>query len=125
MKKLDKDYVEYDKFGLKKVRCMNCGTPVAKRAGIPTGHGRVVQIGIQRLPNWRQVKFEVKIDENPTYIEPIICAECIKYELDISYILDQVKLGYEKEMKSAQKSEDQINRHMKKINTIKFERQVK
>lgn len=126
MKKIDKDYVEYDQFGLKKVRCMNCGTPVATRAGIPTGHNRVVQIGLKRLSNWRQLQFNVEIDGKPTYIEPIVCAQCEKHEeIDVDRIMEQVKIGYETDMKAANKSKDQIDRHMKKIKSMKFEGRVR
>lgn len=96
------NYVEYDEYGLKKVKCMNCGTPVAERSYMEVPDRadpkKSVRVAImQKLSNWRQTQ-KVSVVKNgvKSYIQPIVCAECENVDMDkdstITKVLNAMKL---------------------------------
>jgi len=94
-----KEYIEFDKYGLKEVRCMLCGTVVAERKYTevpdPRNHNKTITImSVQRKSNWRQPqKVEIEIDGVESYLEPIVCANCRHKDLNTDEILEQERLG--------------------------------
>jgi len=64
------DYIEFDEYGLKEVRCMICNTPVAERTYIemPDMHDPMKKVNVmtvRRNSNWRQPqKVEIEMDGN-------------------------------------------------------------
>jgi len=105
------DYLEYDEFGLKSVKCMRCGTEVAGRSYVEvpskTEVGKMEKaLTFKQYSNYRQAKLEMydKDGKYHSYIEPIVCAGCEKEDLDCHGILNHVIEGLDKAMVSAGRS---------------------
>lgn len=113
-----KDYLEYDDFGILKVKCMRCNTPVATRA-LAKVEGREV-MAMRRLPNWRQVRIELN---NGTYAEPIVCVDCAPY-LDDEKALEQIKKGWVSELRGSGKSEASIKIHSDRVKSLAIKKKL-
>jgi len=77
-------YIDYDELGMKTIRCMECGTPVAERViksvkikSIPPRTENV--LAMKQLSSWRRKRMNV---EGGAYVDLILCAECIEKKID-------------------------------------------
>ena len=114
------EYTEYDEFGLKEVRCMNCNTVVGKRtyteSPSKTEMGEMVNVLVFRqLPNLRHgKKIKIKYGGIRSYIEPIICVECEKLELNEQILIDVAQEGLEREYRKVKgKSKQETKSYFK------------
>lgn len=113
-------YVEYDELGLLEVSCMNCGNPVAVRTvktvkikSIPPKELNV--IAMKRLSSWRRKKY---ILDDGSYMEIILCSECIDTEIDSEKIEKALEKGWEAELKHENKSDKEIKSYIKNLPKI-------
>lgn len=124
-----KSYVEYDEFGVKQVNCMNCGEVVAAKTYVELPDreniGKKVKVmAIQRLGNWRQVRVNLE-DENGkphSYMEPIVCAECVNADLDTNNIMKLVRKGWRADMEYAGKTDYRIRKYLKSMDGVRIKR---
>ncbi|MEE9354205.1 MAG: hypothetical protein V3U75_01310 [Methylococcaceae bacterium] len=115
------DYIEYDEYGIREVKCMNCGEVVAGRTYMELPSrvevGKTVNVlTMKRHSNWRQIKVDLS---DGTFAEPIVCASCEHKDIDMENIEGQMKLGWEKELRFAGKSESEISKHKQHIKKLK------
>jgi len=107
MAEYSEDYVEFDKLGIKEVRCMKCNTPVAVRDH--TGIGDENVLAMRKLSNWRQVRIELN---NGSYAEPIFCVQCAS-NIDEKKTISQIKKGWQIELKAKGFNDDEIKEKLK------------
>ena len=114
------DYIEFDKYGLKEVRCMLCGTVVADRQyneiPDPRDDNKTINVmSVERNSSWKQPqKVEIEIDDLRSYVEPIVCANCEDKDLNSETILEQIKKGWDIERKAIGKLPKKIKIKLKK-----------
>jgi hypothetical protein len=124
----DTDYLEYDDLGLKEVRCMVCKKPVAKRTYVQMdkrdSSGQLVNVmTVQRLPQWRQLKFNVVLqDGTKGYLEPIVCASCLGKNIDKDALLSEVVKGWEMGLRNKNPDERAISEKMATMNRVALDR---
>ena len=115
------NYIEFDKYGLKEVRCMLCGTVVADRQyneiPDPRDHDKTINVmSVQRNSSWKQPqKVEIEIDGVRSYLEPIVCANCEDKDLNSETILEQTKKGWDIASKA-------LGKLPKKIKSLKLKK---
>lgn len=108
-----KDYVEWDEFGMSRVRCMCCNTPVIERAyksmrSVKDPTKSVEVMVLRRLPNHREVI--VTLSDGSTTGLPH-CAACATHPDPVDYVEAQ-KLRLktlEKEMQESGKPTQYID----------------
>lgn len=56
----DKDYMEYDEFGIVRIRCMNCGTPIVERTytDLPSKNDPKVKVPVMA---WRRLSVHCEV----------------------------------------------------------------
>jgi len=115
-------YITFDEFGITEIRCMCCDTPVASRTYMelfsridPSKKEKVM--AMSRFSNWRQIKVNLS---DGTYCNPIVCSDCEKdeEEYDWSQLSDQMKKGWESEMKFAGYSKETIKEHKVRVKKL-------
>jgi hypothetical protein len=121
------DYVEYDEYGLKEVRCMKClDTVVAQRSYIELpnkkyGEDPVNVLTMKKNSNWQQPsKVEVEIDGVSSFVEPIVCSACVNEDLETEDVMDQIVNGWGIELKHVKKWKDKDINDYKKKKKIKI-----
>lgn len=116
-----KDYIDIDEFGIKEIRCMNCGATVAARGYVdmPSNEeeGKTEKVmAFQRWSNWAQVKVDL---EDGSYANPIVCADCVNREVDLNKVSAQMAVGEEKSMKFQGKDPKEIKWKMENYRKAK------
>lgn len=120
------DYIEFDDFGVKEVRCMNCGVIVGKRTYVEVENKNKpgVKVNVLTFKMWsnsRRVRFP--LSDNRRTIKAFLCIDCEKIKPDIDLIENQVLKGLELEMKH--RGEKNISAKMKeKKKFFKLKREV-
>ncbi len=105
------DYVEFDEFGLKELRCMNCKIPIAGRTYITlpsrSEPGKTENVlAMSRYANHKQVGVNLS---DGTYAELPVCSECaLKPALDVLELSNQLLAGWELELFAAGKSRSDV-----------------
>jgi len=109
-------YVDYDECGVVEIRCMNCGTPVAKRTyktlvikSIPPREEKV--LAVRWLSNRRKKKY---ILEDGSYMEAIVCSDCVDMDIDPKKIEKSVEDGWVKTWEHENKEQKEIEKLKKK-----------
>ncbi|MEO0215655.1 MAG: hypothetical protein ABIL14_01390 [candidate division WOR-3 bacterium] len=111
-------YISFDEFGITEIRCMCCGEPVAQRTYVevqsrvdPSKKEKV--LAISRFSNWKQIN--VRLSDG-TSCSPIVCTDCNNHPdpWDYNQLMDQVKRGWEEELKFAGKDQRQL-KHLKHL----------
>lgn len=113
-------YVKYDNLGILEVCCMNCGNPVAIRTvksvkikSIPPKELNV--IAMKRLSSWRRKKY---ILDDGSYMEIILCSECVDIKIDFKKIEEAIKEGWKAALKQENKSNKEIKKYIKGLPKI-------
>lgn len=112
-----RDYVDFDENGPKEVRCMKCGTQIAKRL-----FGKMRQNA-----SFRQVRIAFKIrkpgdaEYHGSYFDAMVCGDCAKGELDNQELLQCVRAGWEKEQTYLEWTEEQKAKYQEQYNDIVME----
>jgi hypothetical protein len=120
------DYIEYDDYGIVEIRCMSCKIAVAGRTYIElpsrTEAGKKEKVlTMKRYSNWKQIKVDLS---GGTFAEPICCVDCVKGDIDLAEIESQMKKGWKKELIFAGRDKTDLEKHDKKVKTIKIKRRV-
>ena len=108
----DKDYLEYDEYGLKEVRCMRCNTPVKRRYIDPVTmpDGRTIGVyKIKTLSNFVPAPFTLS---DGSYTNILLDKDCAK-KIDnspeeVEGMGKQFRKGFELEAAGARRSKDEI-----------------
>lgn len=125
------DYVEYDEYGLLRVRCMICGVLVGERGyrEMPDKKniGKTVQVmGFRRFSNWRQRRMLREVDGvGNTHVEPIVCVNCLNAKVNTEKLNDQIRDGMLKEMEHTGKPEAVIDAYKERHKKITITKEVK
>lgn len=107
----DKNYLEYDEYGLKSVNCMRCNKPVKIREYKEVEHnGKLINIAyIKELNDFKPTPFMLS---NGSYTNILLCTNCAKNkennEEEQKGMTKQFKRGHELEAKYAKKSNIEI-----------------
>ncbi len=104
------EYLEFDEYGLKEVRCMRCLTqPIMKRSYIEMpdkiDKGKMVQVMcMEKLASFNQpVQVEIEIDGNKSYYEPMVCSACKTKDLTTDDMVENLVDGWGLEMRKVNK----------------------
>lgn len=118
----DKDYLEYDEYGLKEVRCMKCDVPIKKR-GIrqhTLKDGRTINVYyVKTLSNFTPVPYELS---NGSFTHILMCKDCARTHVDIPEerlgMASQLRKGWVLEARGARRSQKEINAIEKRMEGI-------
>jgi hypothetical protein len=109
----DKDYLEYDEYGLKEVRCMRCNKPIKQRDVIERKlpDGRIYHVyAMKTLSNFRAVPYSLS---NGTFTNILLDVDCAKVHVpsdaERAGMISQFKKGHEIEAIAAKRSQGEIN----------------
>lgn len=124
MSDYDHDYAEFDEYGLCRIRCQCCGTPIAERTYIDVpskldGSKKIQAAVMGRNSSWREVW--VRLSNGGNAIMKV-CKVCEKKEIDAptgEKIMAQFKRAWEKENGHGSPSPDEVKKH-----TARFEKVV-
>lgn len=119
-----KSYIDYNEYGIKEIRCMNCDTPVATQGEVYIPFTSRTTIGTYHLSNYTQIRLDVKIDGRKTFINPIICKSCASKDVDEEKIITQVIAGWNDEMTYQGKNEREKDKYLEKMSKIVVEKRV-
>jgi len=114
-----KDYIEYDEYGPKRVGCMMCGETVKQRSYVEIEDklnvGAKVQVmTVLAMGNLRQKRINIDVGGKPhSYMDAILCAECINKDCDHDAIMRQARIGWKKEMEFTGVSGIKVDMRMK------------
>ncbi len=124
----DKDYLEYDEYGLKEVRCMRCGVPIKKReifAKTVNYRGTIQTIGvyaIKSLSNYTPIPYTLSDGSYTNILMDKDCAEKhVNSTEEMVGMESQFKKGHELEAIGTGRSQKEINdikNRMEKIKVI-------
>lgn len=122
-----RDYIDIDDFGIKEIRCMNCGVTVTDRTYLKmpskTEPGKFENVLVmKRHSTWAQIKVDL---DDGTYAEPIVCKECSVIDVDLDEIDRQMKVGWEKELRHSGRERGEIEKHKDRVNKIKIKGRTK
>ena len=111
----NKDYLEYDEFGLKQVNCMRCNIPVKVRKAVDG------ILAMSTMSHFAPVPFTLS---DGSYTNILMCEDCRKKydETEIKEMEKQFHKGYELEAigeKRSKKEVDFIKGKMKKLKFVK------
>lgn len=115
------DYIEFDEFGLKELRCMNCKHQIAGRTYIElpsrTDPSKKVNVlAMTRFSNHAQVRVDLS---DGTYADIPVCSMCTSSVLDLDGISKQLLIGWEKEMFFANKSRFDVAQMKKRCRRLR------
>lgn len=109
----DKDYLEYDDFGLVEVRCMKCNVPIKKRViRLHTlEDGRTINVyAVKTLGNFNPVPYELN-DGSFTHI--LMDKDCARKHVDTlaerQGMASQLRKGWVLEAEGAKRSRKEID----------------
>ena len=119
-----KDYIEYDGYGLKEVRCMRCDSPVKKRGIVehilPDG-GKVNVYAVKTMSNFSPVPFTLS---DGSFTNILMCRDCNKKYTDNGEerkgMEKQVRRGLELEAIGKGRSREEIGAIRKRAEKIKI-----
>jgi hypothetical protein len=120
-------YVDYDDYGLKEVRCMNCNTVIASRSYLEvpsrTEEGKMVNVQTMKMHgNFRQIPVNLS---DKTWANLKVCQGCENKDLDMEKMGNKIKDAWLKEMKHCHTPQKQVDEHKKKVKKLKVEGRVK
>ena len=103
-------YVEYDDLGVVKIRCMNCGIPVAMRTykkvalkGVPPKEINVMTV--QPLDSFRKKKYNIGTHG---YVEVMLCSECVNLSPDPEKMEKAIADGWKDTWRYEKKTKEEI-----------------
>ena len=109
----DKEYLEYDKYGLKKVGCMRCNIPIKKRKVVKEekGSGEIINVyAIQTLKAFTPVPYDINTG---SYTNILMCDECARghsnTEEERKGMALQLKRGWVGEVVNSKRSQKEID----------------
>src|SRR3990167_9318840 len=118
MKPFEHDFAEYDEFGLVRIRCMSCATPIAERSYVEVrsklDSAKMVNVlAMKRLSNWRDVSVDLS---DGSYTNIKMCKECEHTDIAKAgkKIMAQIRRGWDKEMDDAHVPVRERARHQEK-----------
>lgn len=118
----DKDYLEYDEYGLVEVRCMKCNIPIKKRDVVrhTLRDGRTVNVyAIKTLSNFVAVPYELN---NGSFTNILMDKGCARKHTDVlaerQGMADQLRKGWVLEAKGTKRSQKEIKDLEKRIEEI-------
>lgn len=122
----DKDYLEFDSYGLITIGCMRCNEPIAKRTYIEmpdrtNPKAKVNVVTMQKMGNWQQVKILLS---DGSYADPMFCIDCSKHPIDGVGLMKQINGGWKKHMKVVRKSQEDIDKFIEKKKNLKVLRRA-
>ncbi len=122
----DKDYLEYDEYGLKEVRCMRCNIPIKKRDTIPhkLPSGEIIGVlAIKTLSHFVPVPYELS---DGSFANILMCKDCAKEHVgtDIERIgmQEQFRSGFALEAAGKKRSKEEIDHIKEKYKNMKVVR---
>ncbi len=117
----DKEYIEYDEYGLKEVRCMRCGVPIKRREVVEREirkgkWTRIVNVfAIKTLSNFVPVPYTLS---DGSYTNILMDKDCAKKHInspeEMVGMENQFKKGHELEAIGTGRSQKEVN-HIKKM----------
>lgn len=116
------DYLEFDEFGIEKIRCMSCKAEIVRRSYVevqsktdPSKTEKV--LAMTRLGNYTQVKVNMS---DGTYCEILCCKSCStsEKELDLPALMLQIKKGWLLEEQWAGRPQSQIDLQLSKYEGV-------
>lgn len=115
------NYIKYDAFGVKLIRCMNCGLPIVirryvkiKNPNIKLKDKRVMVM--TKLSSFRQKTINL---EDGAYMEAMVCDECVNLDIDMDEMEQTVRNGWELTLTQEGKSKAEIKNFINKLPKIK------
>lgn len=119
------DYIVYDKNRIISVRCMNCKTEVQTLATgtLYTREGKPVEVSqvfpLNNLSKGKPISIVNQVSGQKSFIEPILCKDCVGKELDVNEIIEQVKLGWRLGLEAQRKPKEEVEKYMNTHGNIK------
>ncbi len=111
----DKDYLEYDEYGLKEVRCMKCDEPIKKRTIKlhKLEDGRAINVyTVKTLSSFSPIPYELS---DGSFTNILMCKDCARDHVDTL----EERQGMAKQLKSGWILEAEgTNRSQKEIDAI-------
>jgi len=123
----DKDYIEYDEYGLKSVNCMRCNTPIRVRRfkGDEIEGERVKVAYIKTLPDFTPVPFMLS---DGSYTNILLCADCaknMKAEEEVEGMTRQFKNGHILDAKHAKRGQMEMRNIVDMYNKLSIGNKVR
>ena len=91
-------YIEFDGVGLKAIYCMDCLNEVLSSRDILEINGKTAVIQ-KRNSSYNQKFINAFNNGKPTTFNVILCNECIKKELNVGNLIQQIRLGIVESLK--------------------------
>jgi hypothetical protein len=115
------DYVEYDDYGLVSVRCMICGTLLARRTYIEvphrTDHTKTLPVATLE---WMSHKTTRRVHINDDgYADLIICKDCQTADFNPDHVRDQIVNGWAAELRHQKAGSEKIQKVLDKKKTMR------
>ena len=107
------NYLVYDKFGLKEVKCMRCGHVIKSRSEIVSKtNPQIIIREIGKHPEYREIPV-ILSDGNIAFI--MVCDDCKFKEIDPERVTQQVQDALSLQLLWEGKSQDIVNEILKSI----------
>ncbi len=105
-------YIVYDNntfFPIKQINCMSCLKEVIAMRDVEIVNGKQAYY-MRNNSSMNRKRVYMLNNGKPTYVDLMICNECVKTALNIPFLIEQIKDGIRVTMKSEKRTDEEINK---------------